>query len=92
MRIAVEFTGRIRRAAGVARRELECAPHVHVSDVIVQIAADSDAELAGILLDESGRPRASLVVAVNGEHLVGGEPRMLADGDEVLLLSPVAGG
>lgn len=78
MRVSVRLNGRMAAVVG-PRRELELAEGARVADLLVALA-----DLAG------GAAVPGLAVAVGGS--VVDVTHVLADGDRVAVLSPVAGG
>lgn len=92
MKVTIEYAGQVRRYAGTDREDRDCEAGTTVAGLLRTRADEADDALRRFLVDDAGDLRASLMVAVNGSHLVAGEDRPLAEGDVVLLLSPVAGG
>jgi len=86
MKIRLVLSGRSYDAAGSIPRELELPPGATVADAV--------ALLARLLPEGRGLPP-SCLVAVAGKHLgtlSGHAEHVLADGDELVLIAPVAGG
>jgi molybdopterin synthase sulfur carrier subunit len=81
MRIDVRLGSGLSRIAGSPRLAVEVADGATVGDVLVRVAHDQPALAAGL---------PSALTVVHGTQ-VGGE-RVLAEGDEVAVLTPVAGG
>lgn len=86
MKIRVVMTGRDYHAAEPLPDELDLADNASVDDALAQLSA--------ALPQDQSLP-ASCLIAVAGEHLgtvTNHQPRALRDGDELVLISPVAGG
>jgi molybdopterin converting factor small subunit len=86
MKIQIVYTGRSYQTAEELPSELTLAEHANVDDAL--------AEIAHHLGDDSPLP-ASCLVAVCGEHVgtvASHANRQLNDGDELVLIAPVAGG
>jgi molybdopterin converting factor small subunit len=81
MRIDVRLGSGLSRLAGGPRLAVEVTDGATVSDVLVRVAQERPAVAAGL---------PSALTVVHGTQ-VGGE-RVLAEGDEVAVLTPVAGG
>jgi molybdopterin converting factor small subunit len=81
MRIDVRLGPGLSRLAGNARLAVDVAEGATVDDVLVRVARERPALAAGL---------PSALTVVHGAQ-VGGE-RVLAEGDEVAVLTPVAGG
>jgi molybdopterin converting factor small subunit len=81
MRIVVRLGAGLSRLAGGPRLHVEVPAGATVGDVLGAVAAQRPALAAGL---------PSALTVVSGSQ-VGGE-RVLAEGDEVAVLAPVAGG
>jgi molybdopterin converting factor small subunit len=81
MRIAVRLGSGLSRLAGRSRLEVDLADGATVGDLLDRVAGDRP---------ELGAGMPSVLTVVRGTQ-VGGDC-LLADGDEVALLIPVAGG
>ena len=81
MRIDVRLGTGLSRLAGGPRLAVDVAEGATVGDVLVRVAEERPAIAAGL---------PSALTVVRGSQ-VGGE-RVLAEGDEVAVLTPVAGG
>lgn len=89
MKITIEFLAQLRVAAGLARTTLECADGTRIVDVVHALAAAHGDGFRGLALDGENVRRA-LLVAVDGRQASGEDP--LADGDVLVLGTPIAGG
>jgi molybdopterin converting factor small subunit len=86
VKIKLVMTGRSYHTANELPDELELAEGSSLDDVLELLAANWDAKLA---------LPASCLVAVSGRHLgtvAQHTPAPLREGDEILLIAPVAGG
>jgi molybdopterin converting factor small subunit len=94
MRIRVQYTAQLRTVIGRAEEELEFAAGVSLAEVIVQLASDRRREAASFLLTPRGDLQPSLLLALNRTAVspadAGATP--LHSGDELMLMSPIAGG
>jgi len=81
MRIDVRLGSGLAQLAGGARLAVDVADGATVGDVLTRVAQERPALAAGL---------PSALTVVRGTQ-VGGE-RVLADGEEVAVLTPVAGG
>jgi molybdopterin converting factor small subunit len=81
MRIDVRLGGGLSRLAGGPRLALDVADGATVADVLARLAAEQPAIAPGL---------PSALTVVRGAQV--GEERVLAEGDEVAVLTPVAGG
>jgi molybdopterin converting factor small subunit len=86
MKIRTVITGRFYHTTGSLPEELTLADGATVDDAL--------AELAGHLPADQGLPE-SCLVAVSGRHVgtvSAHESARLSDGDELVVIAPVAGG
>jgi molybdopterin converting factor small subunit len=79
--VTVRFSAALAQVVGVPRLRVALAPQATVGDLLDQLAAEQPAVAPRL---------AHLVVAVAGRHVGHTEP--LADGQEVVLVMPAAGG
>ena len=93
MQVTVEYAAQVKQVAGVARDVIELDQPSPVAEIARQVAANGNEGLAGILLDENGQPRPSILV-FKGEDQVRWDDTatLVADGETITLLSPVSGG
>jgi len=81
MRIDVRLSSGLSRLAGGPRLAVDVDDGATVGDVLARVAQERPAIAAGL---------PSALTVVRGTQVDGG--RVLADGDEVAVLTPVAGG
>lgn len=91
MQIFVTFTGPLRQAGPA---ELDFPEGTTLADVCRRLADAAAGEVRRHLLTVDGELEPSLLVAVNGTGVPPDERarRLLVDGDDVLLMPPIAGG
>lgn len=92
MRVRISYFAQVRQAAGVESEKLELPAGADLAAVLAAAAARHGEAFRGLVLDESGAARPSLLVLVNGVPAARAGGAALADGAEVALLSAVAGG
>ena len=92
MKITIELLAQLRDAAGGARHVLECEPPVTAAAIVRRLAAEHGERFAGLALGDGDALASSLLIAVDGAQVTDAERRELADGDVVVLATPIAGG
>ena len=92
MKIRIEYTAHLKRAAGTGGEEIELSPSSTVLEAIEAALARHGEEFRTNLLDSEGNVHPSLVIAVNDEQVFLQSSRELSDGDTVVLLAAIAGG
>ncbi len=90
MRIAVRYMAQLRQATGVSAEEVELPDACSVGDLLARLAGRHGEPLRRLLLDRDGATQPTILVFVGDEQA--GDRAVLADGDVVTLLSPIAGG
>jgi molybdopterin converting factor small subunit len=89
MNVTVRYLAQLRGLAGRSSEQLELnGPGTTAG--LVEALIERHPPLRPILLDEQGRPRASVLLFVGDEQA--GPDRALTEGDEVTFLTPIAGG
>jgi molybdopterin converting factor small subunit len=92
MKITVEYSGQIKKAAGCQREDLDIDDGASAQDVVARVADAHGEPLASFLLDDERRLRATVLAFVNNEQLHWGTSRSLTGGDEIVFMSAIAGG
>lgn len=92
MKVTVKYAAQARQAAGVASEEIELDGPVSVPDLVVRLARRHGADFRRFALDAQGRPHKSLLVAIGCDQVCPGDPRMVASGDVVTIMTPISGG
>ena len=92
MHVTLNYFAQVRQAAGVEAEQVQLDDDTDVLGAVEEVAERHGKDLRGLVLDESGAIRPSLMVLVNGQSLSAGQSLALADGDEITILSPIAGG
>jgi molybdopterin converting factor small subunit len=91
MPITFHYYAQVRQAADVEAEPVDRADAASLGAALAALAGRHGPEFRALVLDDAGRIRPSLLVLVNGQPAR--DPgRALADGDEVTLLSAIAGG
>jgi molybdopterin converting factor small subunit len=90
MRITVHYVAQLKRAAGTAREPVELEGGCTLTRLIRLLASARGEAFRGLTVDGRGEPQPSLLVFVGEEQVRSDRP--LCDGDQVTLLTPMAGG
>lgn len=89
MRISVKYMAQLKQAAGIASEEVEIDSCT--VETVIRRLGDRPA-IRKLLLDADGRPQRALLVFIGDEQVASDSMRALEDGDQVTLLTPMAGG
>jgi molybdopterin converting factor small subunit len=91
--VTIHYYNMLRRLTGLAREQLKVAEGVGVNDALRCLADRHGPAFAELLFSPSGELASHLVVFVNEQLIVAGEPApTLAEGDDVKLLPAISGG
>ncbi len=92
MKVTIHYLGQLEQLAGKPSETRELRQPVRLSDLLADLAGHYGDEFRRMVTDETGGPRSSLLVVMNGEAVSKTSSPALQDGDEVTLLPPIAGG
>ena len=91
MNVTVHFYGQLRQFTGVESVSDDCPDGTTVTEHLKALAERYDDRFAGAIFDGDAL-RPSVMVLVNDAAIQKAEPRPLADGDTITLLTAIAGG
>ena len=86
----IQLKGQLQTAAGMSNLEIEASGDETLRDVIQSAAQKLPEAAKALITDESGDVRASLFIAVDGEHTR--DLDQPATANELILMPPMAGG
>jgi molybdopterin converting factor small subunit len=89
MIVSVRYLAQVKQAAGCSCEQRSLDAGCRVEDLIGLLARGNDS-LRRMLLTGDGRVQPTLLIFVGDEQARG--DRLLDDGDEVTLMTPIAGG
>ncbi len=92
MKLKIKYTAQLKKEAGVGEEYREVAEPVYVEHLLADIAKSRGEGVQNILFDEAGKRRESIVLVLNNEQVTTAELTGLRDNDELLIMSPIAGG
>jgi molybdopterin converting factor small subunit len=92
MRITIQFMGQARLAAGCERTTVEIDPPATALAALQAAAAKHGAALRDFLFHDDGRPRRSVLLAVDQRQMAWESDEPLDDGAGLTVLPPIAGG
>jgi len=92
MIIKLRFTAQLKDAAGVGSDQIELLKNEKIQSFLKRTVDKYGSTYGNILFDEKGMYKHSNLIVVNQVQENYEENTLLNDGDELMLLSPVAGG
>ncbi|MDA1015552.1 MAG: MoaD/ThiS family protein [Planctomycetota bacterium] len=92
MKVKVEYSAQIKRAAGVRADELEVPDGARLQAVIRQAGELRGDSVQGILFPDGDELHPSILVFIGDEQVRWTENPLVTSGHSVTLVSPVSGG
>ena len=92
MQVTIKYFAQVRQAAGVESERLSLGDGVDVQTALAELAGRHGDDFRAMVLDQAGAVRPGLLTVVNGQSVPSPQQYPLADGDEISLISAVAGG
>ena len=92
MTIVVKFTAQLKKEAGTAQQEFELADDDNLTALLARVSQAFNDKVRDMIFDDNGVFRQSIIIVQNGTQVGIDDPIALKQGDEILLMSPIAGG
>lgn len=92
MKIVVEYTAQVKKAAGVSKEEFEVNEGSTLQDLVKQVATRHEAALKPILFPNSEELHPSILLFVSNQQVLWNESLTLEPHHIVTILSPISGG
>lgn len=92
MKIVVEYTAQVKKAAGVGKEEFVLNEGSTLQDLVRQVAEQHEASLKSILFPNSKELHPSILLFVSNQQVLWEEPFTLESHHVVTILSPISGG
>ena len=92
MNITVRFETQVKRAAGVSSKVIAAGHLETVAQVVRFLAEESGDQLRGILLNDAGEIRPTIVLFLDDDHVCAADECPLQDGAVLTIMSPISGG
>ena len=90
MKITIEFSAQLKRAAGCREISVEIPEGGSATDAACRAVDAIESDVSHLLFNESGAIQPSLLVFVN--DMQADSDHVLNDGDRISFLSPISGG
>ena len=92
MKIVIEYTAQLRRAAGCAREVFELPDGSSLSSLLQAAATRHGGEFEHQLFTAAGAVQPSLLIFQGDRQVPSGSHPVLTDGETVTVMSPISGG
>ena len=91
MKVKIKYTAQLKKEAEVSEDWKEVEPSISVEDLLKNIAAGHSDAFRNILFDEENNRRQSILIIHNNEQIQS-DQLDVKENDEILIMSPIAGG
>lgn len=92
MKIDIKYFAQIKKEAERPSDEVELKPGATVQECLSEVCKKKSASFKNILFDDEGTYRDSVILIVNSVQVRYDENPEMNNGDELMLMSPIAGG
>ena len=92
MKIHIKYFAQIKSKAGKSSEVLELESGGTLQGCIKKLSKENDHGINDILYDESGVYRDAVILVINSQQTRYAENPKMNDGDELMIMSPIAGG
>ena len=92
MKIDIKYFAQIKKEAERQSDEVELEPGTTLQECVLNVCKKKSASFKNILFDENGIFRGSVILIVNSVQVRYDENPEMNEGDELMLMSPIAGG
>jgi molybdopterin converting factor small subunit len=92
MPVTVHYRGQLSTAMGADSEEIELGQNESIQSLLQGLAKRGSKDFADIVLDDDGAPRRTLLVAVDGQQVVGLDELLDTGVHEITLIPPISGG
>lgn len=92
MRIKLEYTAQLKRAAAVAAETFEVDEGITLQQIVGNAAENRGEEFQAALFGEGNDLHPSILIFVNNLQVQWSDPLVLHDGSVITLVSPISGG
>ncbi|WP_339732681.1 MoaD/ThiS family protein [uncultured Gimesia sp.] len=92
MKIVVEYTAQVKKAAGVGKEEFEVNEGSTLQELVKKVAEKHETSLKSILFPNSDELHPSILLFVSNQQVLWDEPLTLEPHHVVTILSPISGG
>ena len=92
MQVTINYFAQVRQAAGVESEQLSLDDGLDIQTALSELAQRHGHDFRAMVLDQAGAVRPGLLTVVNGRSVPSPQQHPLVDGDELSLISAVAGG
>ena len=92
MNIQIRYFAQVKKEAGKGSETLEMEAGINLQKCIEKLSTRHTKHFKEMLYDESGAYRDSVILIINNDQVRYAENPELKEGDELMIMSPIAGG
>ena len=92
MIINIKYTAQLKKAAGTGEEKVEITATDNLEQLLHILAQRHEQSFSNFLFDEQGRFKNSTVLVLNGRQVRLDDEITLGENDQLIILSPIAGG
>lgn len=92
MQIHIKYFAQIKSKAGKSSEVLELETGTTLQNCIEKLSKINNKQINDVLYDESGVYRDAVILVINSQQTRFAENPKMNDGDELMIMSPIAGG
>ena len=92
MKLSITYFAQLKKEAGKPSEVLEFENEVNLKECINMVSKKYSSQFYEMFFDEHGTYRDAIVLIINSIQVRYAENPNLNDGDELLIMSPIAGG
>lgn len=91
MKIKIKYTAQLKKEAAIGEEWKDMDEVVEIEGLLKELVRGKNEKFQNILFDNNNHRRQSILVIHNNEQ-VSGQVMELKENDEILIMSPIAGG
>lgn len=92
MNITIKYFAQVKKEAGAGSETLELEEAIRLQECVKFLSVNKSKAFNEMLYDESGAYRDSVILIINNDQVRYEENPELKAGDELMIMSPIAGG
>jgi MoaD family protein len=92
MNIQIKYFAQVKKEAGKGSETLEMEAGINLQSCVEKLSTRHTKSFREMLYDESGAYRDSVILIINNDQVRYAENPELNEGDELMIMSPIAGG
>jgi len=92
MKVKVKYTAQLKKAVGQGEEQVEVDKKSQVKDLLNLLFYQRKEAFENMVFSSDGTFLDAVLLILNGQQIAYESSEILKDGDEVLIMSPIAGG